>query len=135
MPPERPAFGSPQQWMQYARADLAMARGPLPEYGMYETLCYHAQQAVEKSLKAILVAAGVDFPYTHNLQKLLDLLPADIPRSPEVDDSARLSAYAVTTRYPGEEEPLTEEDYREAVRLAEAVVRWAARYLGFDDSA
>ena len=96
---------------------------------MYEPLCYHAQQAAEKALKAVLIAAQIDIPYTHNIQKLLDLLPAGIPRTVEVDASGRLSAYAVTTRYPGEEEPLTEEDHREAVRLAEAVVAWATAQL------
>lgn len=132
MPPEGSTFGTPERWMQYAKADLAVAKRFPPEYGMFEPLCYHAQQAGEKALKAVLVKLGIDIPYTHNLQKLLDLLPAEIRRTPDVDMSGRLSALAVTTRYPGEEESLTEEDYNEAVRLADAVVAWAAGYLGLD---
>ena len=34
---------------------------------------FHAQQAVEKSLKAALAAAAVDFPFTHNIALLMQL--------------------------------------------------------------
>jgi HEPN domain-containing protein len=134
MRPEFGWFGTQEQWMLYAKADLALAQAPLPEGGMYEQLCFHAQQAVEKSLKAILVAADVDIPYTHNLQKLIDLLPAEVPPNADVVDAARLTAYAISTRYPGSEEPVLEEDYREAVRLAAGVVAWATKYLGLDET-
>ncbi len=38
--------------------------------------------------------------------------------------AASLSDYAVAARYPGPMEPVTEEEYQEAVSLAEAVLRW-----------
>ncbi|MDO8585924.1 MAG: HEPN domain-containing protein [Armatimonadota bacterium] len=59
----------------------------------------------------------------------MNLLPSDIPCPEVILDATLLTDYAVSTRYPGEEEPLTEEDYREAVRLAEAVVAWASEHL------
>jgi len=43
----------PRRWLENARADLALARSPLPLGGLYEHLCFHAQQAAEKSLKAV----------------------------------------------------------------------------------
>jgi HEPN domain-containing protein len=43
-------------------ADLALAQVPLPENSKYEMLLFHAQQAVEKSLKALLIIHGVDVP-------------------------------------------------------------------------
>ena len=69
---------APSQWLANARADLALAKVNLPPEGLYEHLCFHAEQAVEKSLKAILLKYRVDFPFTHNLQALLDLFPEEI---------------------------------------------------------
>jgi HEPN domain-containing protein len=132
MPAESQKNGSPDHWLRYAQADLDLARVPLPKRGMYEQLCFLAQQAAEKSIKAILVSAGVEFPRTHDLQALVDLLPAVIRRPPAVGVVARLTAYAVSSRYPGEEEPVTEEEYREAVQLAEAVVAWAEAWVCAD---
>jgi len=56
---------------------LALASSSLPKDGLYSTLCFHAQQAVEKSVKAVLVLRGVEFPKIHSLPRLMDLLPAD----------------------------------------------------------
>ena len=78
----------------------------MPEDGLYKTLCFHAQQAVEKSLKAVLVLRGVEFPKSHSLSRLIDLLPANIERDESLVESAKLTAYATTFRYP----TLTAED-------------------------
>jgi HEPN domain-containing protein len=77
MPPEDFAMGSPAQWLAYALSDLEVAEGPAGDNVLASTLCFHAQQAVEKSLKAVLVHRGIGFPRTHNLGVLMDLLPAD----------------------------------------------------------
>ena len=116
------SLDSPLTWMEYAKSDLAAARGPAPEGVMLETLCFHAQQAAEKSIKAVLVARGVPFPRIHSIERLTDLLPPDIARTADVLESARLTAYATVFRYPGMPDPVSEERYDEAVRLAEAVV-------------
>ena len=67
MPPETPDAGTPSRWMDKARADLALARIPLPDGVEYEQLCFHAQQAAEKSLQAVLTKCNVDVPFTYNL--------------------------------------------------------------------
>jgi HEPN domain-containing protein len=92
-------------------------------------LCFHAQQAAEKSLKAVLLAHEVEFPRTHNLRVLRDLLPPTLAVVPEVEQAVELSDYATMARYPGAYEPVIEEEYREAIRLAEAVVTWARGLL------
>ena len=115
--------------MKYARADLELARIALPPGAMYEQLCFHAQQAVEKSLKAVLVFSGIDFPSTHSIQSLIDLLSAGITRAPTLIEAARLTVYAAALRYPGDYEPVTEKEHMEAIRLAEAVVAWAERLV------
>ena len=94
-----------------------------------EQLCFHAQQAAEKALKAILVAYDVIVPRTHNLRTLFDLLPADLAVPPDVQMAAGLSDYAVASRYPGVSEPVEAEEYREAVDMAEAVVYWAEQVI------
>ena len=129
MPPEVYAPGSPADWLRHAYSDLALAGTmPLPQI-LLEQLCFHAQQAAEKALKAILVAYGLSVPRTHNLRTLFDLLPADVPVPPEIQDAAGLSDYAVASRYPGVSEPVEAEEYREAVDLAEAVVYWAEHVI------
>ena len=126
MPPRR---GSPADWIYRANSDLALAKSPASDAIALEDLCFHAQQAAEKSIKAVLLAGGIPFPKTHNLDALIDLLPSGVPLPPEDVQVLRLTEYAVTTRYPGMDEPVTEEEYREAVRLAESVVKWAEDLL------
>lgn len=117
--------GSPTAWLRHARSDLAVARGPAKSDVLPETLCFHAQQAVEKGVKAVLASEAILFPRTHNLKILLKLLPSTRSSPVEVSKLAALTDYAASARYPGEYEAVTEEEYREAVQLAEAVVKWA----------
>ena len=67
MPPDPERADAPHRWLANARADLAIARIPLPHGGLYEHLCFHAQQTAEKSIKAALLSRGADFPPTLNL--------------------------------------------------------------------
>jgi HEPN domain-containing protein len=117
--------GSPEDWLRRARSDLALARGRLKKSVLAEDLCFHAQQAVEKSLKAILISKGIDFPRTHNLRILIDALPETVFRDPILDSSAALTDYAVSTRYPGETEPVTKDELKTARHIASEVVAWA----------
>ena len=127
MPPEP---GSPADWLEFARSDLELAKVRVRPEVRLESLCFHAQQAAEKSLKAVLLARRVPFPRTHNLSALVDLLPASVDAPPGVEEAVRLSDYAVTARYPGGQEPVEVAEYDEAVRLAQAVVEWAEGLLG-----
>lgn len=121
---------APANWLRSARADLAIARIALPEDGLYEQLCFHAQQAAEKGIKAVLLKSGVGFPFTHNLQALIDLLPTGVLKASVPIDAVDLNPYAVATRYPYETEPVTEEEYLEALHVAEKVVKWAESLIG-----
>ncbi len=129
MPLEACAPGSPADWLRHAYSDLALASiTPYPPI-MLEQLCFHAQQAAEKALKAVLVAHHIAVPRTHNLRTLFDLLPADLPVPSDVQMAAGLSDYAVASRYPGVSEPVEADEHREAVSLAEAVVYWAEHVI------
>jgi HEPN domain-containing protein len=97
---------------------------------LYEDLCFDAQQAAEKALKAVLVQCQVAFPKTHAIADLLTLLQqAGTPAPPDVEVASILTGYAVDARYPGLSEPVTAEDYREAVEIADRVVQWAASMI------
>jgi HEPN domain-containing protein len=126
MPPEA---GSPGAWLRFARSDLALARGERQPEVLLETLCFHAQQAAEKSIKAVLMQAGIPPPRAHSIERLLGLLPPAFSPPADLLAAAKLTPYATIFRYPTEEEPVSEEEYREAVRLAEAVVAWATRAI------
>jgi HEPN domain-containing protein len=92
------------EWVDKAEGDFTTALRELRarKSPNYDAACFHAQQCVEKYLKARLQEAGISFSKTHNLTVLLDLL---LPVEPNYD-SFRLKLLALTTfavayRYPG----------------------------------
>lgn len=135
MPPERRDPTDPLEWIRRARSNLARARAgpPAPEV-LYEDLAFDAQQAAEKGIKAVLVARRVDFRKTHSLVNLLSLVEgAGVVVPADVREAARLTRYAVRTRYPGFED-VTEQEYRRALELAERVVTWAEATIAGTES-
>lgn len=114
-------------WLQRAKSNLARAKqGRQSEDILFEDLCFDAQQAAEKALKALLLYLNLDYPRTHSIGHLLSLIErrGKIPIPQEVREAVTLTDYAVTTRYPGDWDPVDEEEYQEAVRLAEATYNW-----------
>ena len=129
MPPERFSPDDPREWLNRARSNLARAKAQIPDVYL-EDLCFDAQQAAEKAIKALLIKREVVFPYVHDLARLVTLLEAVGQEIPAVVRRAEnLTRYAAVTRYPGLAEPVTEEHYQEAVTLAEAVVQWVAEHM------
>ncbi len=127
MPPDLTDAVSPEAWLRRARSNLAQARaGKIDKDVLYEDLCFDAQQAAEKAIKAILVSRGIGFPKTHSIEGLLTLVESsklDVPS--DVRGAEILTSYAVLTRYPGLSEEIFEEEYSRALELTERVVRWA----------
>jgi HEPN domain-containing protein len=106
---------------------LAQAR---PEGVYLEDLCFHAQQAAEKAVKALLIRHGIPFPYVHDLAALMALLEKATGELPDsIRQGERLTPFAVEMRYPGTAPSVGEDKYREAVELAGRVLRWAERQL------
>jgi HEPN domain-containing protein len=127
MPPEYRDPTDPMEWLRRAKSNLVRAKADrvLGEV-LYEDLCFDAQQAAEKATKAILVARQIPFPKSHDIVGLLTMLQeggVEIPE--EIRRAGILTEYAVDTRYPGLSEDVTEEEYMEAVDLAERVFHWA----------
>ena len=126
---EHPEPGSSCDWLRFARSDLALSRTRKTPAVLYEHLCFHAQQASEKSLKALLVAHGIKVPRTHDIAFLLDQLPGGVNVPPALLELPTLTKYAVQQRYPGEVVPATRKDHKRAVDLAEHAIEWAAKYV------
>ena len=126
MPPDPSQLSTAHAWIKRARSNLARAHQPKPEEVFWEDLCFDTQQAVEKSLKAVLLARGIPFRFVHDIAELLtNLQNSDVCLPDEVLAAAGLTNYAVEARYPGAFESVTEEEFKEALRIAEAVVAWA----------
>lgn len=129
MPPETGSpLDDPREWISRARSNLVQAK--TPQSGVYlEDLCFQARQAAEKSFKALLLAREGSFPYTHDLARLIGLVEENEEVPERIRQAARLTDYAVEARYPGVAEPVTEEEYRKAVELAEDVLSWVENKL------
>jgi len=119
------------KWITRSKSNLSRAKaGKVSSDILFEDLCFDAQQAVEKLLKALCVAHDILFPNTHNIGYLLELLTeGNVVVPDEVNKSKILTDYAVKTRYPGEYEPITDEEYMKAVAIAEYVYNWALGIL------
>jgi len=124
--------GSPQRWLRHASSDLQLsrlARGR-PEI-LQEQACFHAQQAAEKALKAVLLWQGMAIPRIHDIHVLLQMVERLGIQPPQaVRDARILNPYAVETRYPDYAPGVTQAEVDEAIRLAEAVVVWATGVTG-----
>lgn len=110
--------------------DEAAARALLDVESVTDAIVgFHAQQAVEKSLKAALAAREVEFPFSHDLARLVEIcegaaltLPADL------DHADRLTTYAARLRYgTAAAGGVTR---AEAAAFAAAAVEWAREAVG-----
>jgi len=109
--------------LQFAREDLTWAERLRAEEGFVPRhVCWLAQQAAEKALKAALIFEGVDFPLRHDLDALRNLLPAGWSVKEEHPDLSRLTQWAVEARYPGDWPQATAEDADLALEQARGVV-------------
>lgn len=112
-----------RQWAQKADNDLTTAAHTLQlgETCPTDTVCFHAQQCVEKYLKALLAWRGIDFPKTHNLGALLALLPPRVRLDLTAEEQERLTDYATVTRYPGDYDAIPLAEAQQAVTVARRV--------------
>ncbi|MCC7147254.1 MAG: HEPN domain-containing protein [Phycisphaeraceae bacterium] len=117
--------GSPEDWLSHAQSDLALARAGQSPQVLRQMLCFHAQQAAEKALKAVLLSFQQALPRTHDLRLLMDLLPREAAMPAGLREAATLTIYAVAARYPGQIEPVSSEEWSQAAQLAQSVLDWA----------
>ena len=118
-----------KQWLLRAKSNLTRAKlGKQADDILYEDLCFDAQQAAEKALKALLLYLHLDCPRTHSIGQLLSLLESSrkVSVPEEIKEAAILTDYAVTTRYPGDWDAIDLEEYQQALKYAEKIWEWVA---------
>ncbi len=117
-----------REWMEYSRMDLESAKyltrmKPDP----FEIICYHCQQSVEKSLKAVLIMKEIRPPKIHDLNELVSLCDIE-----ELNSLLKLilplNDYAVIVRYPSAT-ILGKEDAKQAIHVAETVTSTIEKIL------
>lgn len=121
--PDKKIIAKVRQWLDYADEDIKMAAlgVDVPDGSLNRLTAYHLQQSVEKNLKAYLVFCGVDFPYTHNISVLLEFCEKHVEVPSEINDAESLTPYAVSARYPGEDEEVSKQEVLEAFEIAMTV--------------
>jgi HEPN domain-containing protein len=112
-----------------AREDELTARSVLRVEGISDPIVgFHAHQAVEKAMKAVLAAKGTEFPFTHDLEQLTNFAKkSGIELPSTLDDVDDLNPFAAAERY-GSEVPVAL-DRDQALKWAAAAIAWAAQSI------
>lgn len=109
------------EWCVKAHSDLKSAQILFKE-DVYDTSCFHSQQAVEKILKAFLIEGDMEIQKTHDLVKLIDDC-SKINSSFEClrNSVSKINSYAIDARYPTGHE-INKEESLEALNEAERIM-------------
>jgi HEPN domain-containing protein len=88
-----------EEWIYYADQDLMSARSLFKDR-IFTHVCFHAQQAVEKMMKAMLVKNDEPYPKSHDLNRLNSLIGRPIWLEPHLEHLIFLNQIYIPTRYP-----------------------------------
>jgi HEPN domain-containing protein len=120
-----------REWIAKAEDDLTAATQIL-SFGNAAptvTVCFHAQQCVEKYLKTVLVHRGIPFSKTHDIEALFKLVPRARRPALRTNEQRQLTSYAVVIRYPGGGLDIPLSEARHAAAIARRVRREIRRLL------
>ena len=131
MPAPDPRVPVVREWLAKADNDLKTAAHTLTlaKDCPTDTVCFHAQQCVEKYLKALLVYRATAFPKTHDIRVLRALLPPRLRPKLESKVQDQLTRYATVLRYPGAGPDVPLAEARRAVAIARRVRKDVRRHL------
>jgi HEPN domain-containing protein len=115
--PEPEAASLAREWLCYAEDDLRAAAASLASRSAYTPrhVCFDAQQAAEKAIKACCVLDQIEFPFSHDLVEVAQLLRQPRVLTVGAFELEWLGQWATSTRYPGGAEP----DWSDAGRAVE----------------
>ncbi len=112
-------FDNAKGLLEKAANDLVAAQATMATGRALDTVCFHAQQSVEKSLKAILALHDIEYPRRHDLNELIELIRPLLPEIISYENRIMtLSPFAVEIRYDTLFDPSSEEAH-EALKLAD----------------
>ena len=122
-PLNRPTQKLVKEWLKKAEADIRLAEYLLAENApFWEAIAFHCQQSAEKYLKAFLVQHQIEFPKTHDLEKLLELMAkADKKTSTRLLFAKELTPFGVLVRYPDDALRVDRKKAETALSLAQKV--------------
>jgi len=131
MPAPNPLITILREWLRKADHDLTTAAFTLTlgQACPTETVTFHAQQCVEKYIKALLVFRATPFPKTHNIRALRAMLPPKLRPKLDTRVQDRLTEYAVVLRYPDMGPDVSLAEARKAVAIARRVRKEVRRHL------
>jgi HEPN domain-containing protein len=120
--PEEEIRGLASEWLRKADLDLLTVDRLCLEDPFRDVVAFHAQQAAEKYLKALLTRHQIEFPKTHELRRLLELLAGAEPQlAAGLTDIKWLEPFGVDVRYPGDRPDTLPGDEQRARELAQMV--------------
>jgi HEPN domain-containing protein len=125
MPADGARLEDARGWLAKAATDLRAADHDMsaPELALWGDVAFHAQQAAEKALKALLAWHDRPFRKTHSLEELGRACAAIAPElSSAIDAAVPLTAYAWKFRYPGDADEPTQDEAARALAVARALV-------------
>lgn len=118
------------RWLEGAESDLTLAqKGKVSKKVRYNTLCFHSQQAVEKSLKAILIFLDIEYPRTHNISLLLTIIEKGGINVPKIIFPASELTKFTAMRYPDENDEINASEYKNSIAIAKKVFQWAKQII------
>ena len=117
-----------KEWLRRARDDLDVAKEIIVREHLTNMMAFHSQQAVEKSLKAIIEEFEIGFVKIHNLERLLGMVRKQMSLDVDLNIIKRLDEVYTSTRYPGDLGLLpsgkpTIQDAKELFDFADALYR------------
>lgn len=117
------------QLLELARDDEAAARTLFEADSVESVVGFHCQQAVEKALKAVLADRALQFPFTHDIELLVQLCAdAGAPLPDDLADVDRLTPFAARVRYGTA--PLPDVELGSCLDWAVQAILWARERLG-----
>lgn len=134
----RHTLSTASRWLAYARDDLTFARETIEKSGHYHFVLFHAQQAAEKALKALLYFHRYprDLRF-HSVARLIKVLQKKEPEARQLfwRDALLITRYYAPTRYPDaypfgkSNELYTREDAEEAISIAGRMLDWVSKKI------
>jgi HEPN domain-containing protein len=122
-----------EAWLKISAEDLQSAE-VLIERKLFRPACYHAQQSVEKSLKALLIDHDIDTPRTHNLLDLNNAVKKLGYATALTDEDAVYLSSIYRARYPSDAgllplgEPIAQ-DAERALKIAQEIGVWMKKQV------
>jgi HEPN domain-containing protein len=128
-----------EEWLRRARDDLDVAKEIIVKEHLTNMVAFHSQQAVEKSLKAIVEEFEIGFVKIHNLERLLGMIRNHMNLDVDLNIIKKLDEVYISTRYPGDLGLLpsgkpTIQDAKELLDFADALYRNVKKSLKHNDS-